>query len=142
MMGKGIGRATMSLGEEVEAATTAKGTSSSNSSSNSTASSIKGANCTAGGGFPKALPNSTYEERIAFLKELLEEGQEGTLINGTTACGPWTVYFDFTVQLMTYMLGNIGSGVGRMAGTSLGMAAGASIGQSGGSWGVRLRRRS
>jgi len=33
---------------------------------------------------------------------------------------------------MTYMLGNIGSGVGRMAGTSVGVAAGALIGQSGG----------
>lgn len=113
--------------EEVEAATT-KGTN--NSNSNSTAFCTKGAKCTAGGGFPKALPNSTYEERIAFLNELLEKGQQGTLINGTTACGPWTAYFDFTVQLMTYMLGNIGSGIGRMAGASLGQAVGASIGQS------------
>ncbi len=128
--GKFIGRAMTALGEEeVEAATT-KGTN--NSNSNSTAFCTKGANCTAGGGFPKPLPNSTYEERIAFLNELLEEGQQGALINGTTACGPWTAYLDFTVQLMTYMLGNIGSGIGRMAGTSLGQAAGASIGQSGG----------
>jgi hypothetical protein len=128
-----MGRAMMALGEEeVQAATTAKGTSSSNSSSDSTTSSTKGANCTAGDGFPKRLPNSTYEERIGFLNELLEQGQQGSLINGTTACGPWAAYFDFTVQLMTYMLGNIGSGFGRIAGTSVGMAAGASIGQSGG----------
>lgn len=33
---------------------------------------------------------------------------------------------------MTHMLGNIGSGFGRIAGTSVGMAAGASIGQSAG----------
>jgi hypothetical protein len=128
MMGKGM----RAMGEEVPAATTAKETSSSNSSSHSTGSSTKGANCTAGGGFPKRLPNSTYEERIAFLTELLKEGQQGTLINDATACGPWTAYFDFTVQLMTYMLGNMGSGFGRMAGTSVGMAAGTSIGQSAG----------
>lgn len=126
------GREMTALGQEVEASTIAKGRSSSNSSSDSTAASIKGTNRTAGSGFPKSLPNSTYEEQIAFLTELLEQGQQGTLINGTTVCAPWTAYFDFTVQLLTYMLGNIGSGFGRIAGTSVGMAAGASIGQSGG----------
>lgn len=130
--GKGIGRAMPALGEEVEAATTTKGASNSNSSSHSTASFTKGANGTAGGSFPKSLPNSTYEQRTAFLNALLEQGQQGTLINSTAACDPWTAYFDFVVQLMSYMLGNIGSGIGRMAGASLGQAAGASIGQSGG----------
>lgn len=130
--GKGIGRAMPALGEEVEAATTTNSACNSNSSSHSTTSFTKGANGTAGGSFPKSLPNSTYEQRTAFLNALLEQGQQGTLINSTAACDPWTAYFDFVVQLMSFMLGNIGSGIGRMAGASLGQAAGASIGQSGG----------
>lgn len=136
-MGKGTGRTMTAPAEEVEAAHATKGantttnrsgsgSNNSSSSGNSTASSSKY------DGFPKSLPNSTYDERIAFMNVLLAQGEQGTLGNGTSACSPWVAYFDFTVQLMTYMMGNIGSGIGRMAGTSVGLAAGASIGQSAG----------
>lgn len=93
--------------------------------------STKTFNSTMGGNFPRQLPNSTYDERVTFLKGLLTQGQDGTLLNATSPCGPWTEYFDFTVQILTYMMGNVGGTIGRLAGTGTGIVAGTSIGQSG-----------
>ena len=82
--------------------------------------------------YPRQLPNSTYDERLAFLQGLLAQAGQGTLVDPNDLCGPFVAYFDFVIQETEYILGNLGSGAGMITGSAMGESTGASIGQSAG----------
>jgi len=49
---------------------------------------------------PGTLPNSTYQERVDFLKSLLDQAETGNLTDPANPCKVLTDYFDFLVDLM------------------------------------------
>lgn len=78
------------------------------------------------------MPNNNYTKRVEFLKDILKQGEKGTLIppGVKDRCGPVTAYFDFLVELTVYIAGNIGTCLGSTIGPAIGQAVGASYGQS------------